>query len=54
MRIGIYNRHLSTFGGGERHSLAIAAHAARDHSVDYISHSPVVPQEVAERVDMQS
>ena len=49
MRIGIYNRWLSTLGGGERHSLAIAAHLAREHCVEYISHTPVTPSQVTSR-----
>lgn len=52
MRIGIYNRWLTTLGGGERLSLAIAAHLARDHAVDLVSHTPVCPQRVAARLDL--
>jgi hypothetical protein len=39
MRIGLYNRHLATLGGGERHSLAVASALAEHHEVQVISHS---------------
>ncbi len=52
MRIGLYNRHLATLGGGERYSLAIAAWLSRSQAVDVISHTPVSPAEVAARLQM--
>ena len=41
MRVGIYNRWLSTLGGGEKHSLEIAAWFARSHQVEYLNHGGV-------------
>ncbi len=40
MRIAIYNRWLLTQGGGERHSLALAAVLAQRHAVTIITHQP--------------
>lgn len=48
MRIGIYNRWLSTLGGGEKHSLAIAEYLSHKHDVDVLSHKPV-SKELAEK-----
>jgi glycosyltransferase involved in cell wall biosynthesis len=47
MRIGIYNRWLKTFGGGEKHSLAIAEYLSQKHSVEVINHQSV-EKEIAE------
>lgn len=52
MKVAVYNRWLTTFGGGERLSLAIAAHLARSHDVDVISHTPVDAQHAADRLDL--
>ena len=52
MNIGLYNRWLSTLGGGERLSMAIAAHLAQSHTVDVLSHSPVDPHTIADRLDL--
>lgn len=38
MRIGIYNRHLTGVGGGEKHMLAIAETLSRHYSVDVLTH----------------
>ena len=38
MKIGMYNRYLSTLGGGEKHSLAIAEFLSQKHQVEVISH----------------
>jgi glycosyltransferase involved in cell wall biosynthesis len=38
MRIGIYNRHLSGVGGGEKHMLAMAEILSQHHAVDVITH----------------
>jgi len=49
MRIAVYNQHFRTLGGGERRSLALAAHLARDHEVTVISEAPV-PAELLNRL----
>ncbi len=38
LRIGIYNRHMSARGGGEKRTLALAAHFSRKHEVFLIVH----------------
>lgn len=38
MRIGVYNRHLTGVGGGEKHMLAMAEVLSRLHSVDVLTH----------------
>lgn len=50
MRIGIYDRHLPTLGGGERYSLAIACALRGQGQVEVISHTPVSRQSIAERL----
>ena len=50
MRIGLYNRHLGTLGGGERHSLAIAARLSRGQPVDVLSHTPVSREAIGARL----
>ncbi len=50
MRIGLYNRHLGTLGGGERHSLAIAALLSRGQPVDVLSHTPVSREAIGARL----
>jgi glycosyltransferase involved in cell wall biosynthesis len=52
MRIGLYDRHLPTLGGGERYSLAIAAALSREQPVDVISHTPVSRAAIGERLRM--
>lgn len=52
MRIGIYNRHLATLGGGERYSLAIASLLAPANDVEVVSHTPVAPQQIADRLHL--
>ena len=52
MNTGLYNRHLATLGGGERYSLAIAAELSRHGPVDVISHTPVSPEAIAERLHL--
>jgi glycosyltransferase involved in cell wall biosynthesis len=50
MRIGLYDRHLPTLGGGERYSLSIAAALSYRQPVDVISHTPVSRAAIAERL----
>ena len=38
MRIGIYNRHLTGVGGGEKHMLAMAEVLSRQHEVEVLTH----------------
>lgn len=38
MRIGIYNRHLSGVGGGEKHMLAMAEVLSQRHAVEVVTH----------------
>jgi glycosyltransferase involved in cell wall biosynthesis len=52
MKIGLYNRHLATLGGGERYSLAIAAELSRNHAVEVISHTPVSRAGIAARLEL--
>ena len=52
MRIGIYNRHLATLGGGERYSLAIASLLAPANDVEVISHTAVDPAQIATRLHL--
>lgn len=52
MRIGIYNRHLATLGGGERYSLAIASLLAPANDVEVVSHSAVDPAQIAARLHL--
>ena len=53
MKIGIYNRHLATLGGGERYSLAIADVLSREHDVTVLSGAYVKPAQIAERLAME-
>lgn len=41
MKIGIYNKYLHTYGGGEKHSTAIAELLSRNNEVDLITHRNV-------------
>ena len=52
MNVGIYNRWLATLGGGERYSLAIAQYLSERHSVRFISHTPVSPERIADRLNL--
>lgn len=52
MKVGIYNRWLATMGGGERYTLAIAAHLAKVHEVTVISHAPADAAELAARLHL--
>ena len=52
MHVGIYNRRLATLGGGERYSLAIAATLSQQHTVEVISHTPVAPALIAQRMQL--
>lgn len=49
MRIAIYNQHFRTLGGGERRSLALAAHLAQRHEVTIIAEA-AVPAETLQRI----
>jgi glycosyltransferase involved in cell wall biosynthesis len=49
MRIAIYNQHLRTLGGGERRSLALAAHLSRSHEVTFISEA-LPPGDILSRI----
>lgn len=50
LRVGLYNRHLPTLGGGERYSLAIAAELSRHAPVDVISHVLVSEAAIRDRL----
>ncbi len=50
MKIGLYDRWLSTMGGGERYALTIAAHLAKAHAVTVLSHTPVRAGDIAARL----
>jgi glycosyltransferase involved in cell wall biosynthesis len=50
VKIGIYNRHLATLGGGERYMLKIAEILSRHTDIDVISQRPVPPGEVWDRL----
>ncbi len=50
MKIGIYNRWLPTLGGGERYSLSIAAHLAKDNAVTVLSHEAIDPALIRDRL----
>lgn len=51
MKAAIYNRWLSTLGGGERYTLAIAEELSRRHDVTLITHEPVSKEELSTRLD---
>ena len=46
MKVGMYNRWLTTLGGGEKYSLAIAQLLSQNHDVHVISHLPVSQAEM--------
>jgi glycosyltransferase involved in cell wall biosynthesis len=50
MRVGVYNRHWPTLGGGERYAGGIAETLAADHDVEIIAHEPLDLAEVSERL----
>lgn len=52
MKVGIYNRWLSTMGGGEQHMGAIARSLARGHDVELISHEHVDLSELRAHLGM--
>ena len=52
MRIGMYNRWLSTLGGGERYSLTIAEYLSRYHQVEVINHKDVSVEEASKRLNL--
>ncbi|MBA3943696.1 MAG: glycosyltransferase [Herpetosiphonaceae bacterium] len=52
MRIAIYNRWLLTQGGGERHSLALAAVLAQHHAVTVITYQPADLQVIGAFLDL--
>ncbi len=52
MRAGMYNRWLSTLGGGEKESLAIAERISQYFPIDVISHKPVSKEYAAERLNL--
>ncbi|MCI0520174.1 MAG: glycosyltransferase [Chloroflexi bacterium] len=52
MRVGIYNRWLSTLGGGEKHGLAVAEYLSQRHEVEVISHQPTPGELVASRLGL--
>lgn len=51
-RVGVYNRWLTTLGGGEKYSLSIAAYIGKFHDVEVISHKPISKDLAAERLDL--
>lgn len=52
MRVGLYNRWLSTLGGGEKLGLSIAEYISQYHPVTVISHKPVSKEMAAERLSL--
>jgi glycosyltransferase involved in cell wall biosynthesis len=52
LRIGVYNRHWATGGGGERYAAAIAEALVADHHVDLLSHDPVDLDWLCERLHL--
>jgi len=52
MHVGIYNRWLSTLGGGEKHSLAIAEYISQYHTVTVITHTPVPKDRAANKLNI--
>ena len=50
MKVGIYNRWLTTAGGGERHMLAIAEALCHTHQVELITHRPVDKEWLASKL----
>jgi glycosyltransferase involved in cell wall biosynthesis len=52
MRIGIYNRWLSTLGGGEKLCLTIAEHLSQTNEVAVLSPTKVSPEEVRNKLNV--
>ncbi len=52
MKVGMYNRWLTTLGGGENHSLAIAQLLSQNHDVHVISHQLVSQAEITRRFNL--
>ena len=52
MKVGVYNRWLHTFGGGERHSCVAAAVLAAEHDVELISHRGLDKAELGRRLNV--
>lgn len=52
MRVGMYNRWLTTLGGGERYSLAIAEDLSKTCDVEVITHEPLDMQVASQRLDL--
>jgi glycosyltransferase involved in cell wall biosynthesis len=52
LRIGLYDRALSTLGGGERFALAVAEYLARNHAVTVITHRPTDRATAAQRLGL--
>ena len=52
MKVGMYNRWLTTLGGGEKYSLTIAQLLSQNHDVHVISHQPVSREDVAHRFNL--
>lgn len=50
MRVGIYNRHWPTLGGGERYGGGIAEVLSKEHEVELIAHDPIDLQLLSERL----
>lgn len=48
MRIAIYDAWLDTLGGGEKHVIALARALAREHKVDFYSHSRIEARTIAD------
>ena len=52
MRVGMYNRWLSTLGGGERYSLTIAEYLSHFCEVEVINHEDVSVEEASKRLNL--
>ena len=50
MKVGIYNRHWPTLGGGERYGGGIAEALAADNDVELLAHEPLDLDDVGERL----
>jgi glycosyltransferase involved in cell wall biosynthesis len=53
MRVAIYNQHFRTLGGGERRSLALAAHLAHSHEVTIIAEAALPRDELKKLFDIE-
>ena len=52
MKVGVYNRWLHTFGGGERHSCMAASVLATENEVELISHRGLDMAELGRRLNV--